>query len=196
MFNLLVGLYLILGIIIGILVVLIILYIIMSKSKIKAHLKKEEQYIENKDKVLSKEYTEDLVLSLGQEMKYKGTFKSLSSKTQKKALRYVKEFVFEVAPYVLIKENVDSKKYRKVYIAFNKHEDSKLPNKKHFWFFNPKKNVKSNYKSLVKVTNKHKCAKSLVETLTKIYIHVKDKTTFPETPTSMENGYYIYFIMK
>ena len=87
MFNLLVGLYLILGIIIGILVVLVILYIILSKSKIKAHLKKEEKYIESKDKVLSKEYTEDLVLSLGQEMKYKGTFKSMKSKTQKKALK-------------------------------------------------------------------------------------------------------------
>ncbi len=196
MFNLLVGLYLILGIIIGILVVLIILYIIMSKSKIKAHLKKEEQYIENKDKVLSKEYTEDLVLSLGQEMKYKGTFNSMKSKTQKKALKYVKEFVYEVAPYVLIKENLDSKKYRKVYVTFNKNEDIKLPNKKHFWFFNPKKSVKANYKDLVKKANKHKCAKGLVETLTKIYIHVKDKTTFPETPTSMENGYYIYFIMK
>ena len=125
MFNLLVSLYVILGILIGIIVILIILYIILSKSKIKDHLKKEERYIENKSKTLSSDFTEKLILDIGSDTRYKGTFNSFKSNTSKNAIKFVKEFVNEICPYALIKENVDSKKYKKLHISFSKDENIK-----------------------------------------------------------------------
>ena len=195
-FNLLVSLYVIVGIIIGIIVVLIALYIILAKGKIKDHLKKEEKYIETKDKILSKEFTENLILNIGQDNRYKGTFNSFNSRNKNDALKFVKEFVSEVAPYTLIKENLDAKKYKKVNIIFSKKDDSKKIDNKHAWTFNSKKSYKVNYKDLVKKADRHRCAKALVEVLSKVYLHIKDKTTFPETPMSYENTFYVSFIVK
>ena len=54
----------------------------------------------------------------------------------------------------------------------------------------------SAYEQKIKIANKNKCAKGLVEVLTKVYTHVKDKNTFPENPSAFENNKFITFIVK
>lgn len=187
--------YWILIIILGVIITLITLYFVFKKNRYKKAAKKNKKLID-KNIGPSSFSNDELITSLYQDKKYKGTFQSFSSKNKKKAKDFLLKWLEYVPLEFCLENQIEEGKNTNIYIYYTKNQQYILKGKKHSFFNNNSLKPKENFKRLRRVMNKYKAARATIELICQIYRYEKHREDYNERPVMFENNYYIKYIIK
>ncbi len=160
-----------------VLVLLIVFHLLFSKSRFNSAKKKDEKKIdrvleENKkndedDENQHSKRIEKLFYLIKNSKRYDGSYSSLSGSAKKQIKKYMFDWMKNVPEYITISRKLNNAKYERLFILVSDSYDS--DRYLYRWMYNSKKNVKHNFKNLVKMLNKFKVSYATIDLVSRIY---------------------------